>query len=405
MANQDYRPTSNPHNRTESQVVYEDTGLNLISDVSSRAGCFSHAVVGGYEKTSVDNYVREIEDKLRQSLLQNRALLTEIALVKQAYGSSDYTRLGARAIEILRSCEAQGNDIVMNAQIEAERIKEEGRRVATEYRAAAQTEADDIRVTALSSSRELQASTAADLQKLAEQTKAQCDAMVAAAQTHSQEMITATTRDCTAIRAAMEAEAARIIAETKQQAAAELAEARAQAVELRRQIEEETAAARQEIATMTDTTRKSTQESAEHLASITEQCNKLRQDAQQDAETMRAAAIREVESQIEASHRQASLMMERIEQQHAWQKEQLERQCNSLQRRKETVLAQLRDIRLLAEESAQAFPDADEATRQENISASIREITNSIDVDDDVQGNASGQGESAHGPADSAPRS
>lgn len=41
----------------------EETGLNLFDDTASAAGSFTHSM-WGYDRTSVDNYVREIEQQV-----------------------------------------------------------------------------------------------------------------------------------------------------------------------------------------------------------------------------------------------------------------------------------------------------------------------------------------------------
>lgn len=49
----------------------EETGLNLFDDSASAAGSFPHAMLG-YDKHSVDSYVREVEAKVSQLKLAAR---------------------------------------------------------------------------------------------------------------------------------------------------------------------------------------------------------------------------------------------------------------------------------------------------------------------------------------------
>ena len=112
----------------------EETGLNLFDDSASAAGSFTREMFG-YDRGSVDSYVREIEKQLSTLKQLVRTLRHEVALAERTNGTTDFTRLGSHATGILRSAESQGNDLVAKASIEAERIKEEGRRVAADLRA------------------------------------------------------------------------------------------------------------------------------------------------------------------------------------------------------------------------------------------------------------------------------
>ena len=117
----------------------EETGLNLFDDTASAAGSFTHSM-WGYDRTSVDNYVREIEQQVSTLKQLTRHLRGQVSQAQAEATQSDFKRLGVHATEILTAAEAQAKDIVAMAGREAERIKEEGRRVAADMRAAAQTE-------------------------------------------------------------------------------------------------------------------------------------------------------------------------------------------------------------------------------------------------------------------------
>ena len=61
---------------SNSQGIPEETGLNLFHDRASAAGSFPHSMLG-YDRQSVDTYVREIEQQLsaaKQLLPWKRAL-------------------------------------------------------------------------------------------------------------------------------------------------------------------------------------------------------------------------------------------------------------------------------------------------------------------------------------------
>ena len=167
----------------------EETGLNLFDDTASAAGSFTHSM-WGYDRTSVDNYVREIEQQVSTLKQLTRHLRGQVSQAQAEATQSDFKRLGVHATEILTAAEAQAKDIVAMAGREAERIKEEGRRVAADMRAAAQTESDDIRVAGLANQRELRDQAAKDSRTAIEQARLQARTIVEQAGTHAEAIVT-----------------------------------------------------------------------------------------------------------------------------------------------------------------------------------------------------------------------
>ena len=100
----------------------EETGLNLFDDRASAAGSFPHAMMG-YDRSTVDNYVRDLEQRLSAARQLNRDRLRDLESLKSEQGTTDFTRLGAHATNLLRAAEAQADDLVTKAGVEAERIK------------------------------------------------------------------------------------------------------------------------------------------------------------------------------------------------------------------------------------------------------------------------------------------
>ena len=141
---------TNPVDPNDDAALDEETGLNLFDDRASAAGSFAHSM-WGYDRTSVDNYVHEIEQQVSTLKQLTRTLRRKVSEAQRDATKTDFTRLGEHATGLLTAAEAQATALVTKAGHEAERIKEEGRRVAADMRSSAQTEADDIRVAALSS--------------------------------------------------------------------------------------------------------------------------------------------------------------------------------------------------------------------------------------------------------------
>ena len=93
-------------NSTPDEEYTEETGLNLFDDRASAAGSFPHAMLG-YDRPTVDNYVRDIEQQVATLKQLTRHLRLELANAQSAHGDTDFTRLGAHATSLLRAAEAQ----------------------------------------------------------------------------------------------------------------------------------------------------------------------------------------------------------------------------------------------------------------------------------------------------------
>lgn len=339
-------------------VYAEETGLNLFDDRASLAGSFPHAMFG-YDKANVDTHVREIEQQLSTLKQLTRHLRQQLRDAQLTQGTTDFTRLGAHATGVLRAAEAQSRDLVAKAELEAERIKEEGRRVASDLRANAQTEADDIRVAGLANLRELRAELDTNVEAALGAARADAASTVAAAQRHADAIRLETEQRAANLMKAAEAAAQRLRAETDR--------ANADAVQ-QTQHEIETMLSRAEVALnqtratsdsmLADATRHH-EASAEKLRDEAAEAQKIRAEALADAEGIKAKAARDSEAQIAGAHRQASMMKDRLEEQFAWRKEQIERETNALLQRKASVIAQMANLRQLAGDSTADFPDAD----------------------------------------------
>lgn len=68
----------------------EETGLNLFDDRASAAGSFPHAMMG-YDRSSVDNYVRDLERRLAAARQLNRDRLRDLESLKAQQGTTDFT--------------------------------------------------------------------------------------------------------------------------------------------------------------------------------------------------------------------------------------------------------------------------------------------------------------------------
>ena len=87
----------------------ELVGLSLIRDKATRAGSFPHAVLG-YEKQTVDSYVRELErdrDNLRRDV---KDLERKLRKAPKDDKKSDLSQLTGHANVLLNAAEAKSAD-------------------------------------------------------------------------------------------------------------------------------------------------------------------------------------------------------------------------------------------------------------------------------------------------------
>ena len=118
---------------------------------------------------------------------------------------------------------------------------------------------------------------------------------------------------------------------------------------------------RAEIAELYAAATKATEESTRSVQKQTEEARRITDEALENAEQIKIEAANTAEATVAAANRQSAMMKDRLEEQYSWRKEQLQRETNALQLRKDTLVAQLADIRELGEEAAEDFADADGA--------------------------------------------
>lgn len=348
---------SNPQDPMDD-VEVEETGLNLFDDRASLAGSFPRAM-WGYDKVTVDAHVRDIEQQLSTLKQLTRHLRQQLREAQLVSGTTDFSRLGAHATGILRAAEAQAKDLVTKAEIEAERIKEEGRRVASDLRANAQTEADEIRMAGMANLRDLRAELDRSIQQTVAAAKTDADAALAAAQRHADAVRTEASQQADNTLKAAGVEADRIRAEADKAAAESVTAARTQIDDLMAKAQLAFDDIRTASESMLAEATKHHEESAARMKAEVEEAAALREQALKDGDDARTKAAREAEATLAAAHRQASMMKDRLEEQYAWRREQLQRETNALLQRKASIVAQLSNLRQLAGEAPLDFPDDD----------------------------------------------
>lgn len=334
----------------------EETGLNLFDDSASAAGSFPHAMLG-YDKHSVDSYVREVEAKVSQLKLQLRDSSREIQYVRSEVGTTDFTRLGAHATGLLKAAEAQAGDIVDRAEHEAERIKTEARRSAATLRESAQQEADDVRLTGLAGLRQLRQEQADAGASALEKARRDADMTVADAKQRANSIVEAANTKADALLETARVEAQRRVQEAERKASEVLATAQKTAEDSLAKSVATAKAAEDSITARLAQADKDAEEAAQRALEARKEADTIRAEAVRQAEETRLAATRESEDTLSTMRKRASQQEADLEERIAWRKEQLEREIASLEVRRVNAIGQLNNLRALAEESDQQFAD------------------------------------------------
>jgi len=342
----------------EESITFEETGLNLFDDAASVAGTFPGAVLG-YDKARVDSYVRDLERQLSTLKQLARHQRREMRLIQENVGTTEFAHLGAHIKTMLGNVEAQGKDIVAQAGIEAERIKEEGRRFAADLRSNAQTEADDIRVAGLANLRQLREQLDAEVTVTLDRAKAEAASALAAAQRHADAVRIEAERTAGAAVEAAGAEAARIVQSAEREAADVKLAARTEAERLLTEARAHHSEVQASTAALLADATRHHADSAANLAQEATDAQRIRSEALARAEEAKVGAARDAEATIAASHRQSAMMKERLEEQYAWRKEQLEREVAALLQRRSAIVAELTNLHELAGRANVDYPGVD----------------------------------------------
>jgi cell division septum initiation protein DivIVA len=130
----------------------DNTGLGLFDDTASAVGNFPTAL-RGYDRTAVDDYVRTLEESVVKSRRHATQLEQQVTILQDEVASAgdgadskevDYANLGGRANDILRLAQELARELVQNASVEAEKVKEQARLVAVGLRNSAAREGNAI---------------------------------------------------------------------------------------------------------------------------------------------------------------------------------------------------------------------------------------------------------------------
>ncbi len=347
-----------------------NTGLGLFDDTASAVGNFPSAL-RGYDRTAVDDYVRTLETSVVQSRRHAAQLEQQVSALQDqvspsgggntddSSGQPDFSNLGGRAGDILRLAQEQARELVANATVEAERVKEQGRREADGLRNSAAREGAAIKTGGAAEIDGLRNKLQTEVQAQVDKSKAEAGALLAAARRQAESLRREAEHEAEASRqkAALDSESLRRTAER------EIAEARQKIAVDREQAVGELQSAHddadQRTAALLAEATKHHQESAARLEADIAESARIRAEALEEAERAKLSAVEESEARIATAKKQAAAISERTQQEFAWRKQQLKRETDLLHQRKQAVLSQLASLSALAEQTASAFPDLD----------------------------------------------
>lgn len=326
------------------------SGLNLFDDTASAAGNFPHAL-RGYDRQSVDSYVREVEQKATELKVQLRERNRDLTHVRVETGTTDFTRLGAHAKQLLQAAEAQAAQLVRQGATEAERIRNEGRRSAAAMRESAQREIEDVRLSGLSGLRRLRqeqaeageaalASARGDAELIRSEAEAAAQHFVADATARANALLERATAESAAHLSATETAATQTLLAAQQDAETTLAEAL-----------ESASTTQDSIAHQLATARENQERSTDQLLVAREEAAKVRAQAVAAAEQVRMVATRDAEETMEGMRSRLREDETRLEEQLAWRKEQLEREIAALSARRSFMVAAMQNLKGIADEA------------------------------------------------------
>lgn len=345
-----------------------ESGLGLFDDAASAAGSFPTSL-RGYDRSSVDEYVRTLEtavvqERRRASELEEQAgsLQEQLKQAAQANhgGEPDYSKIGGRASDILRLAEEQAREVLDHATQDAEKIKETARRDADRQREEAAKAGGDFKSSGVAEVKDLRVRGQKDVQLQLAHAKAEAEDLVAAARRQAESLQRAADHEAQTSRetAYLDTEKLRRTVESEvAQMRAQIAVEREAALNQLRSVHEE--AVTKTSALLAEAAQHN-QESAERLDLDITEAARVREAAMAEAERIRAEAHTEADERVTAARKQAAAITDRTQQEFAWRKQQLRRETDLLGQRKQAVLNQLASLSALAQQTATSFPDLDD---------------------------------------------
>ena len=337
-----------------------ENGLDLFDETASAVRGFPNAMLG-YDKRSVDEYLRDVERQLALAKHQVREVQRELTAANLRVDDTDFSKLGAHTASLLQVAEAQATDLLTKAQMRAQAIVAEARRQADTVRAEAAQTAEAARQQGLASLQGLRADLAAQTESELAAARAEAQALRDAADKHGVLIRTGAEHEAAALTSAAQAEADRIRTTAEREGADAHAAALKARDEALREIAQRHEAHTAELTGVLGGARAQADELATSLAEASATFRARQQAAYEEAERTKAAAVSEGAALIAKATADADEILRKADAALADRNEQLRRDNRMLRQRKQALLGQLNQLSSLATVTASEFPE-DEAT-------------------------------------------
>lgn len=338
----------------------DEQGLDLFDETATAAGNFPSAL-RGYDRSSVDAYIRELEAKLSRAMYDLRESRHQLELVAATTDTTDYSRLGGHARGLLKAAEAQAAEIVAaahaqaatirsDAGTESTRLTNETQRLLDESRAATTADLDQLRTLLGEQTAAELESARADAAALLEATQRQREWLLREAETQARTIVDAAIAEAEQRRAETErlaAEQATELARAKEQALAEIAAGRQAAAD---QIAELLTASKQEI-----------DEQRARLEEDLVTADQRREAARAEAAGIARGAADQAQVTIDNAQHEAARILSEANQAAVEHAAQLRQEVDALDLRRQSIIDQLAQLSSLALDSVEPAPPAAEA--------------------------------------------
>lgn len=182
------------------------SGFDLFDENATAVRGFPTAM-RGYEKRAVDDYIRDMERELSDMKQRYREVMRELTAANLRHDDTDFAKLGTYTSSLLKAAESQAADLVARAQGQADAITSGAKERAAEIKRAQEQHAAQQQIVGIEELKRLRA----ELER----------------QTHTE--LEAARAEARGLREAADQHCAMVKTDAETQAAAELQAARAQA--------------------------------------------------------------------------------------------------------------------------------------------------------------------------------
>jgi len=331
-------------------------GLDLFDETASAVRGFPNAMLG-YDKKSVDDYVRDIEQQLSVAKHQLREVQRELTAANLRVDDTDFAKLGSHTASMLQVAEAQASEILQKALTRAEAVVADARAAADSTRSQAAQAVEDARLAGLASIKglreDLERQTASEL----EAAKAEAQGLRQAADQHREVLMADAQRQADALLAQAGAEAERVRQSAEREAAELRARIAAERDEALTALGTETTSLRDQIAGLMADARTQSEGYQTTLAAAADQLRGRQQAAYAEAEQIKSDSIAEAQAILAKAKADADALLSESEAELVRRKEKLRRDAHLLRERKAALISQLNQLSSIANVAADEFPD------------------------------------------------